>query len=203
MTTVVIAVGVIGVLLWFFLAPAGPAYERSKPLSALRDAMPRLAMMGTGSSLTVRHDQSQRSFSFVKGPDAGDVQQTVVFVFRESEWSARELETVGEQLKKAPFVSSQQLRGDAPDRVLECSMTGPPVTMEFLTGELIARIAPALSFNDEESFTLRLDGPMDYSIWRRVNVGPLQRMGGEDQHWIMKRFARRQLKKHEAERRKR
>jgi hypothetical protein len=120
---------------------------------------------------------------------------------REHDWSTELFDEVSRALGDAPFNCSSQ--GHAPDRVLQCTLTGQPKAMEFLTGRLLSTIAPALRFDREDRFNLRLEGVMDQAIWRRVNIGPLSAMGDDHQPWLWKRYSRYQVEKHDSERQER
>lgn len=193
---------VVGVLLWLFLAPPRPTWWRHKRLDRIRASMASLAMSRTGSSLVVSHEGTGRSFSLLKERDSGELQQTILFVLAEREWSPQVFEVARGVLEQASFVERCEITGDRPDRSLVCSMTGTPASMTFFADHLMAVIAPVLGFDQGDRFTLRVDGAVDNAIWRRLNVQGFQDMASdEDQPWIMRRFARWQLRKHNDERR--
>ena len=186
-------------IVWFFLTPAGPARERSKPFERVAELTPRLAMMSDGSTLTVSHRGTGRSFFFLKDRDTGGLEQSLTFALEEAGWSTKSFDAAANLLKNSPFAASFHIEGLAPTRRLHCSVVGQSRAVGFVTGELVTRLRVALDLQTEDRFELLLHGGTDQAIWRRINVSALQVMAGADQPWLFRKFARYQLRKHEDE----
>lgn len=201
MLFVLLAVAVVAILLWLFLTPAGPARERSKPLKRVQQSTPRLAMAFEGSYLVVSLRRAGRSFLFRKDEDPGGAEQTITFILSEEQWPTAQFEAAAKAVEDAPFVSTAQVEGPSPARVLLCSLTGRPPAIGFLTGELITLMAATLGLDPDERVDLVLKGPTNYAIWRRVNLSKLQQMAGDRQPWLLRKFARYQLRKYDKEKR--
>lgn len=189
---------VVGFLLWFFLAPAPPARAKVAGLNLVSESATRLAMMHEGSQLTVQHDASGRSFCLVKLKDRGGTEQAIAFVVREADWSTEPCDRLDRVLQEGPFPCQSTSR--SPERIFRCTLTGQPKAMEFLTARLLSAVAPALGLEEEDRFSLGLEGVIDQAIWRRVNIGPLRSMGDQDQPWLWQRYSQYQMRKYNSER---
>jgi hypothetical protein len=158
-------------------------------------------MMVDGSVLTVTDDGSRRSFQIVKENDTGLPEQRVSLQLSEQVWGTPLFEAV-DRILRSTHPSAVILGGSPSDRVLRCSLTGQPISMEFLVHDLLVGIAPAMGISEDHSLSLRLDGGMNSAIWRRVNALPLQSMTAREQPWLWRVFGRYQLKRHAKERQK-
>jgi hypothetical protein len=157
-------------------------------------------MMLDGSSLRVTHDQSSRSFEFVKPKDTGRTEQTIQLVLEEALWSGSTFDAAARVLRTSPVAPSLELVGRSPGRMISCTLVGQPAAMEFLTNDLLSRLAPILDIGVGDSFTLRLEGAMNHSIWRRMNEGSFRDMAAPRQPRLLRWFANRQLRRREKER---
>jgi len=192
---------VLAVLI-YLLTPAGPTYFRRLPIGRIREYTSRLAIMRPGASLQAKHVRSGQSFSFLKGDDSGRIEQDVTFVLSERDWPGQDFEGIAGTLRAAAFVARTEVEGVAPTRVLRCTLTGRPISMPTLSGELIARIVPALEFREDDLFTLRLAGVENYAIWRRMNAGSFHEMASNSPSWLTRAFGKYQLKKLDSDKRK-
>jgi hypothetical protein len=159
MAPVVVALIVGAALYWLY--STGPLGNRGQPISQIAARVGGLSWMVDGSTLTVRHEATGRSFSFVKAPDV------VRFVFPENEWSTESFEATQEGLREASFVGDLEIEGTSPERVLSCSLAGQERSIEFLADCLTAQLFRTLSIGKQEKATFRLDGGLNYDIAER------------------------------------
>jgi hypothetical protein len=204
-STVIVTVLVIGALYRFCFMPAGPIHGRRKPSSQIGSWVAYLSTSVDGSTLTVRHDATGRTFSFVKEPDDGQVAQTVGLVVSETEWSSEAFESLNGVLQGAPFLAAMRVDRASPDRVLIGYMTGQEKTIKVLADQLAAQLLPALDIDNRDTFTFRQDGRRNHALGRRayvdLNPGLLEARAAQDPRWLGRVIARSWLGKLHAEKR--
>ena len=199
MQILLVIAALVAFLVWFLSRPAGPAYSRRVPLSAVHGATARLAMSWSGSVLTVSTTDGERLFSFSKDEDTGTLEQTLTFHLHEADLGSDMLEAAAEAIRDGAFSTSLQEGAGVGGRTLLATLRGAPQAMETVSEYFLQRLAPPLGLLEGDRFTLRLDGPTDQRIWRRMSANALREMARDDQPWLIRWYGRRQLEKYIAE----